>query len=76
MAETSLAGKGGAFFAVNKRYLILAEGRSSDPHYGKTARGVMRYVPEQVVAVLDTQRVGETEQGFPIAQSEPTVRTT
>jgi uncharacterized NAD-dependent epimerase/dehydratase family protein len=51
---------------VKKRYLILAEGRSGDPHYGKTARGVMRYIPEQVVALLDTERVGETEQGFPI----------
>jgi uncharacterized NAD-dependent epimerase/dehydratase family protein len=49
-----------------KRYLILAEGRSGDPHYGKTARGVMRYAPEQVVVVLDTARAGETEQGFPI----------
>jgi uncharacterized NAD-dependent epimerase/dehydratase family protein len=51
---------------VKKRYLILAEGKSGDPHYGKTARGVMRYVPEQVVALLDTARAGETEQGFPI----------
>ena len=49
-----------------KRYLILAEGRSGDPHYGKTARGVMRYVPERVVVLLDTARAGETEQGFPI----------
>jgi uncharacterized NAD-dependent epimerase/dehydratase family protein len=49
-----------------KRYLILAEGRSGDPHYGKTARGVMRYVPEQVFVLLDTARAGETEQGFPI----------
>jgi uncharacterized NAD-dependent epimerase/dehydratase family protein len=49
-----------------KQYLILAEGRSGDPHYGKTARGVMRYVPEQVVVLLDTARAGETEQGFPI----------
>jgi uncharacterized NAD-dependent epimerase/dehydratase family protein len=52
--------------AERKRYLILAEGKSGDPHYGKTARGVMRYVPEQVVALLDTGRVGETEHGFPI----------
>jgi uncharacterized NAD-dependent epimerase/dehydratase family protein len=52
-----------------KRYLILAEGRSGDPHYGKTARGVIRYVPETVVALLDTQRAGETEQGFPIVGS-------
>jgi uncharacterized NAD-dependent epimerase/dehydratase family protein len=49
-----------------KQYLILAEGRSGDPHYGKTARGVMRYAPEQVVVLLDTARAGETEQGFPI----------
>ena len=52
--------------AERKRYLILAEGKSGDPHYGKTARGVMRYVPEQVAVLLDTQRVGESEQGFPI----------
>ena len=29
----------------SKRYLILAEGHSADPHYGKTARGVIRYGP-------------------------------
>ncbi|MGN6431601.1 MAG: DUF1611 domain-containing protein [Gaiellaceae bacterium] len=51
---------------MRKRYLLLAEGKSGDPHYGKTARGVMRYVPEQVVVLLDGARVGETEQGFPI----------
>jgi uncharacterized NAD-dependent epimerase/dehydratase family protein len=48
------------------RYLVLAEGRSGDPHFGKTARGVMRYAPEKVVALLDTERAGETEQGWPI----------
>jgi D-glutamate N-acetyltransferase len=48
------------------RYLVLAEGKSGDPHFGKTARGVMRYAPEKVVALLDTERAGETEQGFPI----------
>src|SRR5687768_11501989 len=47
-------------------YLILAEGRSGDPHFGKTARGVMRYAPEKVVCVLDSARAGEREQGFPI----------
>jgi len=52
--------------AERKRYLILAEGKSGDPHYGKTARGVMRYVPEQVVVLLDGARAGETERGFPI----------
>ena len=38
-----------------QRYLVLAEGRSGDPHYGKTARGVVRYAREKVVAVLDSQ---------------------
>jgi uncharacterized NAD-dependent epimerase/dehydratase family protein len=55
--------------SVSKRYLVLAEGKSGDPHYGKTARGVMRYAPETVVALLDTERAGETEQGFPIVGS-------
>jgi D-glutamate N-acetyltransferase len=52
-----------------KRYLILAEGFSGDPHYGKTARGVIRYRPESVVALLDTDRAGETQDGFPIVGS-------
>jgi uncharacterized NAD-dependent epimerase/dehydratase family protein len=50
----------------DKRYLILAEGKSRDPHYGKTARGVIRYAPEKVVAVLDSERPGTTHEGFPI----------
>jgi D-glutamate N-acetyltransferase len=49
-----------------KRYLVLAEGRSGDPHYGKTARGVIRYAPQKVVAVLDSQRAGESFEGFAI----------
>jgi uncharacterized NAD-dependent epimerase/dehydratase family protein len=49
-----------------RRLLILAEGNSGDPHYGKTARGVMRYRPEEVVALLDSERAGEVEGGFPI----------
>ncbi|MBA3717558.1 MAG: DUF1611 domain-containing protein [Actinobacteria bacterium] len=52
-----------------KRYLVLAEGRSGDPHYGKTARGVVRYAPEKVVAVLDSERPGERYEGFPIVGS-------
>jgi uncharacterized NAD-dependent epimerase/dehydratase family protein len=52
-----------------KRYLILAEGRSGDPHFGKTARGVMRYRRDDVVCVLDSTRVGETMDGFPIVGS-------
>jgi uncharacterized NAD-dependent epimerase/dehydratase family protein len=52
-----------------KRYLILAEEFSHDPHYGKTLWGVMRYRRESVVAILDTKRAGETEDGVPIVGS-------
>jgi uncharacterized NAD-dependent epimerase/dehydratase family protein len=51
---------------AERRVLILAEGRSDDPHFGKTARGVIRYRPEDVVAVLDSTRAGERLEGFPI----------
>jgi uncharacterized NAD-dependent epimerase/dehydratase family protein len=49
-----------------RRLLLLAEGHSGDPHHGKTARGVMRYRPDDVVALLDSTRAGEQEEGFPI----------
>jgi uncharacterized NAD-dependent epimerase/dehydratase family protein len=49
-----------------KRYLILAEGRSDDPHYGKTMRGVVRYGPHPVVAILDSERAGAAYEGIPI----------
>ena len=49
-----------------KRYLILAEGRSADPHYGKTMRGVVRYRPHPVVAILDSERAGEEYEDIPI----------
>jgi uncharacterized NAD-dependent epimerase/dehydratase family protein len=52
--------------AMTKRYLILAEGYSGDPHYGKTARGVIRYRRGEVVCLLDTMRAGETQDGLPI----------
>src|SRR2546423_1872456 len=39
---------------VTKRYLILAEGRSGDPHSGKPARGVIRYAPDPAVVVVDS----------------------
>ncbi|HLX18561.1 MAG TPA: DUF1611 domain-containing protein [Gaiellaceae bacterium] len=48
------------------RYLILAEGFSADPHYGKTARGVLRYRRKDVVAILDSTRAGESEDGVPV----------
>jgi len=46
--------------------LILAEGFSGDPHYGKTGRGVMRYRGEDVVGLVDSERGGQTEGGFPV----------
>ena len=52
--------------AAGERTLILAEGFSGDAHYGKTMRGVLRYRGEDVVAVLDSTRDGETEGGVPI----------
>jgi uncharacterized NAD-dependent epimerase/dehydratase family protein len=52
--------------ASGKRYLILAEGRSGDPHYGKTMRGVVRYGADPVVAILDSERAGESHEGIPI----------
>jgi uncharacterized NAD-dependent epimerase/dehydratase family protein len=51
---------------MKKRYLILAEEKSDDPHYGKTARGVLRYSPHPTVAILDSTRAGETEDGLPV----------
>jgi len=53
----------------DKKYLILAEEFSHDPHYGKTLRGVMRYRREAVVAILDTKRAGELDDGVPIVGS-------
>jgi uncharacterized NAD-dependent epimerase/dehydratase family protein len=51
------------------RYLILAEGFSGDPHYGKTMRGVLRYRRDDVVAILDSTRAGEAEDGVPVVGS-------
>ena len=51
---------------MKKRYLILAEGKSADPHYGKTARGVLRYSQHPTVAILDSTRAGDTRDGIPV----------
>jgi uncharacterized NAD-dependent epimerase/dehydratase family protein len=63
-----------------RRILILGEGFSHDPHYGKTMRGIIRYGPDPVVAILDSARAGEEHEGIPIvrrvadaAPYEPTV---
>jgi uncharacterized NAD-dependent epimerase/dehydratase family protein len=53
-----------------KRYLLLAEGFSTDPHYGKTAHGVLRYRRDDVVAILDSTRApGDTDDGAPVVGS-------
>jgi uncharacterized NAD-dependent epimerase/dehydratase family protein len=63
-----------------RRILLLGEGFSHDPHYGKTMRGIIRYGPDPVVAILDSARAGELHEGIPIVGSvndalcfEPTV---
>jgi D-glutamate N-acetyltransferase len=63
-----------------RRILILGEGFSHDAHYGKTMRGIIRYGPDPVVAILDSQRAGESHEGIPIVATvadavpfEPTV---
>jgi len=52
-----------------RRILILGEGFSHDPHYGKTMRGIIRYGPDPVVAILDSRRAGELHEGIPIVGS-------
>jgi len=63
-----------------RRILILGEGYSHDPHYGKTMRGIVRYGPDPVVAILDSARAGKAYDGIPIVGTvddalpfEPTV---
>ena len=52
--------------SVPRRLLILAEGFSGDPHWAKTMNGVLRYGTDDVVAILDSTRIGEQERGVPI----------
>ena len=52
-----------------KRYLILAEGKSGDAHYGKTMRGVVAYSPHPTVAIVDSERPGESYEGIPVVAS-------
>lgn len=53
---------------MNRRMVILTEGHSN-PHTAKTACSVMRYRPQEVVAVFDSQSLGKSIQellGVPI----------
>ncbi len=52
--------------AAGERTLILAEEFSADPHYGKTMRGILRYRRDDVVAILDSMRAGESNAGVPV----------
>jgi uncharacterized NAD-dependent epimerase/dehydratase family protein len=54
---------------AERRILILGEGFSHDPHYGKTMRGIIRYGPDPVVAILDSRRAGDEHDGIPIVGS-------
>ena len=54
---------------MSTRYLLLAEGFSGDPHYGKTMRGVLRYRRDDVAAILDSTRAGEIEEGVAVVGS-------
>jgi uncharacterized NAD-dependent epimerase/dehydratase family protein len=65
---------------AERRILILGEGFSHDAHYGKTMRGIIRYGPDPVVAIVDSRRAGESHDGIPVVgrvedalQLEPTV---
>ena len=65
---------------TTRRLLILGEGFSHDPHYGKTMRGIVSYGPDPVVAIVDSKRPGADHEGIPIVatveaalQYEPTV---
>jgi uncharacterized NAD-dependent epimerase/dehydratase family protein len=43
---------------AGRRHAVLTEGFLTEPH-GKTAHGVIRYRPEQVAAVIDSQHAGK-----------------
>ena len=57
-----------------RRILILGEGFSHDPHYGKTMRGIIRYGPDPVVAILDSARAGEMHERDPDRRRGSTTR--
>ena len=60
---------------TTERFLILAEGRFG-PLTSKTANGFIRYTPERVAAVLDSQRAGQTaEQVLGFGGAIPVVAT-
>lgn len=58
---TELSNNGSHNSLSGRRLVILTEGHT-EPVTGKTATCVVRYRPEQVVALLDSTQVGKTSQ--------------
>ena len=52
--------------ASGKKYLVLAEGRSGDEHYGKTMRGIVHYAPDPGRRDPRLGARGETYREIPI----------
>ncbi|MCP4815938.1 MAG: DUF1611 domain-containing protein, partial [Planctomycetaceae bacterium] len=44
---------------MSRKLIILTEGHSN-PHTAKTACSILRYRPEEVIAVLDSTQSGKT----------------
>lgn len=60
-----------------RRYAVLAEGYLTDPLYGKTAHGIIRFRPEQVAVAIDSRHAGKTvREAVPnLASDAPIVAT-
>ena len=58
---TSFLNNGARTSDSDRRLIILTEGHT-EPVTGKTATCVVRYRPEQVVALLDSTQAGRTTQ--------------
>jgi uncharacterized NAD-dependent epimerase/dehydratase family protein len=57
-----------------RRLLILAEGQFG-PHSGKTAYGVIRYGPDDIVAVLDSSKAGQNVDAYLPGHDIPIIAT-
>jgi uncharacterized NAD-dependent epimerase/dehydratase family protein len=58
----------------SRRYAVLAEGYLTDPSFGKTAHGVIRFRPEQVAVVIDSRHAGKkVREAAPMLSSDAPV---
>ena len=48
-----------------RRLAVLAHGALDDPRYGKTALGLIRYCPDDVVALVDAEYLGQDSYEVP-----------